>query len=133
MELEPYLFFYGKCEEALNFYKGVFGGEITRLSRNGEAPPDAQMPPDVDKNGVMHANFESPSVKFMASDGRGQPATQSYISLSLGTNDRAEAKRIFDKLSEGGKVEMPMSDVFWGGQFGMCTDKYSIDWMVSAE
>jgi len=131
MELEPYLFFNGDCEAALNFYKGVFGGEITALNRFEGSPVESEMPPEY-KNKIMHANFKSPTLKFMASDGR--PGTEqigSRISLSLGTSDLAEGKRVFDKLSEGGTVDMPLADAFWGGKFGMVTDKFGIDWMLS--
>jgi PhnB protein len=132
VELEPYLFFQnGKCEEALNFYKGIFGGEITSISRWSEMPPDMEMPKDMG-NRIMHANFESPSIKFMGSDAR---PTTTYgdgpISLSLGTTDEAEAKRLFDGLAQGGKVEVPLDKAFWGALFGMLTDKYGIDWMVN--
>lgn len=131
MELEPYLFFNGDCEDALNFYKDVFGGEITALNRFEGSPVESEMPPEY-KNNIMHANFKSPTLKFMASDGRpGTEQTGSRISLSLGTSDLAEGKRVFDKLSEGGTVDMPLADAFWGGKFGMVTDKLGIDWMVS--
>jgi len=134
MELEPYLFFQGgKCEEALNFYKGVFGGDITSISRWSEVPPEMEMPKDMG-NRIMHANFKSPTIKFMASDAR--PTTQygdGPISLSLGTKDPAEGKRVFEALSAGGNVEVPFEKTFWGATFGMLTDKYGIDWMVNCD
>jgi PhnB protein len=82
----------------------------------------------------MHANFKSPTIKFMASDS--QPTTQygdGRISLSLGTKNLDEAQRIWDALSLGGKIDQPFSDAFWGGKFGMVTDKYGVDWMVNCE
>ncbi len=131
MEFEPYLFFYGRCEQALNFYKDVFGGEITHLSRIEGSPMESEVPPNL-KHNVMHANFKAPSLKFMASDGRPTGTVgESNISLSLATNDAAEGKRVFDKLSQGGKVSMPLQDAFWGGKFGTLTDKFGIDWMMS--
>jgi len=134
MELEPYLFFQGgKCEEALNFYKGLFGGEITSIMRWKEMPPEMEMPAGSGEL-IMHSNFKSPTIKFMASDAR--PTTQygdGPISLCLGTKDAAEAKRVFDGLSAGGKVEMPLDNSFWGAMFGMLTDKYGIDWMINCE
>lgn len=134
MEFAPYLFITGgKCEEALNFYKGLFGGEISQVSRWKEAPAEMSMPAELGER-IMHSTFSSPAVKFMASDA--QPTTQygeSAISLSLGMKDASEAKRLFDRLSQGGKVEMPLEKTFWGAMFGMLTDKYGIDWMVNCE
>jgi len=135
MELEPYLFFSGNCEAALNFYKGIFGGEITSVNRFKDAPPEGhpQTPPEyADK--IMHANFKSPSFSFMASDGRpGSEYGEGRISLSLGTRDTAQAQRVFDGLSQGGKVDMPMADTFWGARFGMLTDRFGIDWMINCQ
>ncbi|HEX3671681.1 MAG TPA: VOC family protein [Candidatus Cybelea sp.] len=134
MQLEPYLFFDGKCEEALNFYKDVFGGEVEGLSRWSEMPKDAPGPsvtPETE-NRVMHANFQSPGVSFMASDASpGKTYGEGAISLSIGTSDAAEAERVFNQLAAGGKVEMPMTDMFWGARFGMLTDKFGIDWMIN--
>ena len=133
LKVEPYLFFYGKCEEALNFYKGIFGGEIVGVTRMKEAPPEMAAPPNwADK--IMNASFESPSVKFMASDGQPDtPNVDGNISLSLGTDDEAEGTRVFNKLSEGGKVDMPLQDAFWGAKFGIFKDKYGIEWMVNID
>jgi PhnB protein len=134
MQLEPYLFFDGKCEEALNFYKNVFGGTIEGISRWSEMPKDAGGPPVTPEtaNRVMHATFKSPGVSFMASDASpGKIYGEGPISLSVATSDLAEAERVFNGLANGGKVEMPMADTFWGAKFGMLSDKYGIDWMVS--
>ena len=134
MQLEPYLFFTGNCEEALNFYKGVFGGDIEGLSRWKEMPPDSGGPPATPEteNRIMHASFKSPGVSFMASDASpGKTYGEGSISLSLNTTDVAETERVFNALSAGGKVEMPLTDMFWGGRFGMLTDKFGIDWMVN--
>jgi PhnB protein len=134
IELEPYLFFTGKCEEALNFYKGVFGGAISEVSRWKDMPADAGGPPVTPEteNRVMHASFKAGAVSFMASDASpGKSYGEGPISLSLGTNDAAEAQRIFDGLAQGGTVEMPMQDMFWGAKFGMLTDKFGIDWMIN--
>ena len=84
----------------------------------------------------MHANFVADGLKFMASDGRGVPPPglgESNISLSIGAKDRAEGERVFNKLADGAKVEQPFSDAFWGGKFGMLTDKFGVDWMVTSE
>lgn len=131
MQLEPYLFFYGKCEEALTFYKEVFGGEIVAMSRFEGSPMESQVPAEF-KSCVMHATFKAPELAFMASDGDPRRKFESgNVSLSLATTDEDEAKRVFGKLSEGGQVTMPMQPVFWGGLFGTLTDRYGIDWMVS--
>jgi PhnB protein len=132
MQLEPYIFFYGRCEEALNFYKDVFNGEITGLTRIQGSPMEAHAKPD-EMNNVMHATFKAGDFTFMASDGR--PSTnegEGNISLSLATSDEAEAKRVFAKLCEGGNVSTPFEEVFWGGKFGSVTDKFGVEWMVSA-
>jgi PhnB protein len=134
MQLEPYLFFDGKCEEALNFYKNVFGGTIEGISRWSEMPKDAGGPPVTPEtaNRVMHATFKSPGASFMASDASpGKIYGEGPISLSVATSDLAEAERVFNGLANGGKVEMPMADTFWGAKFGMLSDKYGIDWMIS--
>ncbi len=132
MQLEPYLFFHGRCEEALNFYKECLGGEITSLHRFAGSPMESQTDPSF-KEKVMHASFEAGGVKFMASDGRPGPAPdgEDDIALSLATNDAAEGERIFAALSQGGNVEMPLADQFWGGKFGQVTDKFGVQWMMS--
>jgi PhnB protein len=134
MQLEPYLLFDGKCEEALNFYKEIFGGQIEGLSHWSEMPKDAAGPPVTPEtaNRVMHANFKGPGFSFMASDATpGKVYGEGPISLSIATTDLAEAERIFGRLADGGNVEMPMADMFWGAKFGMLTDKFGIDWMIS--
>jgi PhnB protein len=131
MELQPYLLFYGTCEEALDFYKSVFGGEITSVHRFEGSPMESQVP---DKSKIMHASFVAPGVEFMASDDvRGGEQQGSRITMSLGTNDVAEAERAFNALASGGTVGMPLQQTFWAARFGMLTDKYGIDWMVNCE
>ena len=133
LELEPYVFFYGKCEEALNFYKGIFNGKIASVTRMKEAPPEMAAPPNWGDK-IMHARFEAPGVAFQASDGG--PDTKNVdgnISLGLSTKDEAEATRVFDKLSEGGDVSMPMQDTFWNAKFGVLKDKYGIEWFVNCD
>ena len=134
MQLEPYLFFDGDCEEALAFYKGVFGGEITSLNRFEGSPLAAQLPPEYKKK-VMHAAFKAAALRFMASDG--MPGTArpegSRIALSLGTRDAGVADEVFQKLAEGGAVTMPFQDTFWGAKFGMVIDKFGIEWMLNCE
>ena len=130
MQLEPYLFFYGRCEEALNFYKEVFRGEITQLSRIEGSFLESQVPPERKKE-VLHSTFKAGSLSFMASDGRPDgPRGAGNICLSLAA-DETDAAKIFEKLSVGGKVIMPFDNVPWGGKFGSLTDKFDIMWFVS--
>ncbi|HYL27229.1 MAG TPA: VOC family protein [Candidatus Nitrosotalea sp.] len=136
MQLVPYLFFTGNCEEALDFYKGIFGGQIAEIMRWSDMPGDAGGPPVTPENAnkVMHARFESPAVTLMAGDASpGKTYGEGPISLSLGTSDAAEAQRVFDGLAAGGKVEMPFADQFWGAKFGMLTDQFGIDWMINCQ
>ena len=132
MELEPYLDLGGRCEEALNFYAKVFGGEITQLNRFEDAPAGMGVDPN-QKQKIMHATFVSPSLKFMASDGRGgsEPPKSGNVTLSLATSDLSEVERVFNALAEGGSVEMPLEDTFWGARFGMLTDAFGIRWMLN--
>jgi PhnB protein len=137
MQVDPYLFFLdGICEEALTHYAGVFGGEIVAMHRYGDMPADAGHPPMPDefKTRVMHARLETPVITIMGSDGRpGSDAKGGNISLSISTLDPVEGERVFNALSEGGKVEMPLADQFWGARFGQFTDRFGIDWMVNIE
>jgi len=132
MQLEPYLFFHGRCEEALNFYAKALGGEIVGLNRYAGSPMEDQVDPHF-RDKVMHASFVAGDVKFMASDGRpgSPPDGEDDIALSLATNDAAEGERAFAALAEGGNVEMPLADAFWGGKFGQVTDRFGVQWMVS--
>lgn len=132
MQLEPYIFFHGRCEEALQFYARCLRGEIVGINRFEGSPMDSGVDADW-KNKVMHASFIAGDVKFMASDGRpgAPPDGQDDIVLSLATSDPAEGERVFNALSEGGSIEMPLADAFWGGRFGSLTDRFGIQWMVS--
>ncbi|HEY3674637.1 MAG TPA: VOC family protein [Candidatus Tumulicola sp.] len=135
MELEPYLFFSdGNCETALSAYATIFGGKIDGLTRYKDMPADQgpQIAPGTEGY-VMHARFSADGFKFMASDGSpGQEYKDGPISLSISVGSKAEADRIFAALSDGGKVDMGMQPTFWGSYFGMLTDKFGIDWMLSA-
>lgn len=132
LQLAPYIFFYGRCEEALKFYKDVLGGtyEIMRVK---DSPMAEQMPPEM-RDKVMHATFTAPGLTFMAADGREIKAIDSEagnISLALSAPDRAAGDRVFNALCAGGKLKMPLSDAFWGGRFGMFDDRFGIEWMVT--
>ncbi|HWT06811.1 MAG TPA: VOC family protein [Xanthomonadales bacterium] len=129
-KLVPYIFFYGRCEEALEFYKSVFGGSY-ELMRVSDTPMASEMPPDA-ANLVMHASFTADGVAFMAADGRDVKAVDpdaGNISMSLSFEDAATGERIFNALAAGGNVGMPIDTAFWGGRFGMLTDKFGTEWM----
>jgi PhnB protein len=138
MQLVPYIFFYGRAEEALQFYKGVLGGTY-EVTRNDQLPGDAgkNMPAE-QKNKIMHASFNAPGLSFLCSDGNPEHPAGSIdpdagnISLCLSTTDKAEGDRIFAALSQGGTVRMPLGDAFWGGRFGIVHDRFGIEWFVTA-
>lgn len=129
VELAPYLFFQGNCREAMEFYKGVFGGDL-KIQTMSEVPPEAQMP-ETNPNDVMHARLDGGLVVLMASDSKNASPKSAKIELSLSGSDEAQLREVFDKLAEGGKVNMPLSKMFWGDLFGQLSDKYNIDWMVN--
>ena len=135
--INPYLNFNGNCEEAFNHYKSIFGGEFTYVGRYSEMPADADHPlSDEDKNKIMHISlpFTKDNV-LMGSDTGGAWASDfkvgNNISISINADSKEYADRIFNSLADGGQVTMPMSDTFWGDYFGMCTDKFGINWMMS--
>lgn len=133
MRVEPYLFFEGRCEEALAFYKTALGAEVTALMRFKDSPEPipADMCPPGSQDKIMHANFRIGETVLMASDGRatGQPAFQGF-SLSLTAPTDAEAQRLFGALAEGGQVQMPLGRTFYASSFGMVTDRFGVPWMV---
>jgi PhnB protein len=133
VKLEPYIYFHGTCEEALNFYAQCFDGKIEGLTRVSEAPPEFQGDPTW-ANKVMHATFIAGDMKFMCSDGRPgtPPHGEDEIALSIATEDADEGDRVFNALAQGGKVEMPLEKAFWGGRFGQLVDRFGIQWMVSS-
>ena len=135
--ISPYLTFDGNCEEAFNFYKSVFGGKFGYLGRFGEMPPQEgmQMPPDQAKK-IMHVSLPiSKETTLMGSDSSaefGQATVMgNNFSVSISAPSEAKADKLFNGLSSGGKVTMPMNKTFWGSYFGMLTDKYGIQWMIS--
>ena len=132
MELQPYIFFYGRCEEALEFYKKALGGTYEAM-RVKDSPVRDEMPAGSDDR-VMHASFKSAGVSFMASDGHETKTVDpeaGNIALSLEATDKAEGERVFNALSEGGTVKMPLKEAFWGGRFGMLVDRFGIEWMMT--
>jgi PhnB protein len=133
MLVEPYLFFDGKCEEALEFYRRTIGAEVTALLRWKDSPdPQMAMPGASDK--VMHARLRIGDTMVMASDGRcqGKPEFQGFA-LSLTAADIAEADRLFAALGDGGQVQMPLSETFFSPRFGMVADRFGVSWMVYVE
>lgn len=129
--LTTYLTFGTNCREAMNFYKGIFGGEL-QIMTMGEAPDSDKQPPEA-KDLVMHAYLKAPGFELMASDSMmGQtPKNGDSVTLTLGANSNEEAEKLFSALSAGGKVTMPLEETFWAHRFGMLTDKYGFPWMVS--
>jgi PhnB protein len=132
-----YLTFNGNCEEAFNFYKSVFGGEFGWLGRFKDMPPQdgkPLSPEDAEK--IMHVSLPvSKETTLMGSDTGGEWAPSfkpgNNFSISINSDSRTDADNFFSKLSAGGMVTMPMADTFWGSYFGMFTDKFGINWMVS--
>lgn len=133
MQLQPYLFFDGRCEEALDFYRSALGAEVTMLMRNKESPepPQPGMLPPGAENKVMHASVRIGDSTVMMSDGlcKGQPNFQGF-SLSLTVPNAAEADRIFGRLADGGKVQMPLGKTFFSPRFGMVADRFGVGWMI---
>lgn len=132
MRVEPYLFFEGRCEEALNFYKSALGAEITALMRYSESPEacqPGQPQPPADK--VMHASFKVGDTTVMASDGfcNGKPAFTGF-SLTIPVKTEADADRLFNALAHGGQVQQPLIKTFFSPRFGMVADKFGLGWMV---
>lgn len=130
MRVEPYLFFEGRCEEAIEFYRKTLGAEVTMLARFKESPdPDMCLPGA--ENKVMHANLRIGDTMMMASDGRceGSPAFQGF-SLSLTVADDAEAELQFATLADGGQVQMPLTKTFFSSRFGMVADRFGVSWMI---
>jgi PhnB protein len=133
-----YLNFQGNCEEAFNFYKSVLGGEFSYLGRFGDVPAQEGMPPlpEEMKNQIMHIALPvSKETMLMGSDTGGEWAPLfkqgNNFSISLTVGSKAEADRLFNGLSAGGNITMPIADAFWGDYFGMFEDKFGINWMVS--
>lgn len=134
MEVQPYLFFEGRAEEAIEFYKKVLGAEVTGLMRMKEAPEGGGPPlPPGSENKVMHAALKIGDSVVMASDGMvsGKP-NFAGISLTISAKDTAEAERVFKALGEGGKVQMPLTKTFFAEKFGSVADKFGVSWMVVA-
>lgn len=136
MQVQPYLFFNGRCEEAVEFYRKALGAEVEMMMRfkdSPDPPPPGMVPPGSENN-VMHTSFRIGDTTVMASDGCGSgPAGFEGFSLSISAPDAAAADRLFNALADGGQVQMPLGKTFWSPRFGMLTDRFGVGWMVGVE
>ena len=136
MALNPYLTFNDNCREAFEFYRSIFHGEFMNISTFREAPEDLGVAEE-DLDRIMHVSLPIGSSVLMGSDtcsSFGPPRVAgNNFSLCFGADSRLHADEVFDKLSDGGKIVMPMGDVFWGSYYGKCTDKFGITWDILAE
>ena len=132
-QIQPYLFFGGRCQEALEFYRTALGAEVdfVMLHKDSPEPPPPGLLQPGFENKVMHATFHIGGNTLMASDGCGEGSGFSGFSLSLAVQTEAEADRAFAALADGGKVGMPLCQTFWSPRFGMLTDRFGIGWMVT--
>ena len=134
MNVLPYLYFDGRTNEALDFYKSAIGAKVEAVMQFKDAPPDVQAQmPSASKDKVMHAAFHVGDTQIMATDGNcSGKAGFSGISLTINAADNAEAEKLFAALGNGGQVTMPMSETFFADRFGMVADKFGVPWMVIA-
>lgn len=140
MPVTPYLFFNGRCEEAIDFYKKAIGAEVEMMMRFKDAPPPPEganaeecgpMPPGSEDK-IMHACMRINGAPVMASDGccSGEPVKFGGISLSIDAKNEAEADSMFNALAEGGKIEMPLMETFFAKRFGTVADRFGVGWMI---
>ncbi len=134
--VQPYLFFAGRCEEAIEFYRQALGAEvemIMRFKESPEPPPPGMLPPGFE-NKIMHSSFRIGRTTVMASDGCStEKLNFQGFSLSLTVPTEADADRVFAALADGGQVQMPLGKTFWSPRFGMVTDRFGLGWMVNVE
>ena len=132
--IQPYLFFNGSCEQAVEFYRKALGAQVEmmlRFKESPEPPPPGMVPPGFE-NKIMHTSFRIGQTTVMASDGCSteKPSFKGF-SLSLSVPTEAEADRAFAALAAGGQVRMPLAKTFWSPRFGMVEDRFGVGWMVS--
>ena len=136
MALNTYLTFEDNCREAFEFYRSIFGGEFTFISTFREGPEDMEIPEE-DLDRIMHVSLPIGNSVLMGSDSSSAFCPPLVVgnnfSLSFEAESKEHADAVFAKLSDGGAVNMPMADAFWGAYFGACTDKFGINWQVIAE
>ena len=131
--IEPYLFFNGRCEEAVKFYQKALGAQVQMMMRykeSPEPPPPGMTPPNWGDK-IMHASLLIGGNRVMASDGCAEKTSFEGFSLSISAPSEADADRVFNALSEGGQVRMPLSKTFWSPRFGMLTDRFGVGWMIN--
>ena len=132
--IQPYLFFNGSCEQALEFYRKALGAEVIMMMRFKDSPEpcDPGMVPPGSENKIMHASFRVGSTTLMASDGcaTGTPGFEGF-SLSISVATEADADRVFAALADGGHVRMPLAKTFWSARFGMVADRFGLGWMIT--
>ena len=130
MQIQPYLFFDGRCDEAIEFYRRALGAEVTMLMRFKESP-DPESAPAGGADKVMHASLRIGETTVMASDGHclGKPDFQGFA-LSITLPDETQVERIYAALADGGKVQMPLAKTFFSSRFGMVADRFGVSWMV---
>jgi len=135
-----YLLFNGNCREAFDFYKSAFGGDFNYLGTFAEMPPQEGVPqlPDSEKDKIMHVHLQiSRETALLGSDTSetmGEPVKiGNNFSISVNTESNLEADELFEKLSEGGKITMPMDKTFWSPYFGSLTDKFGVNWMINVD
>ena len=133
--IEPYLFFGGRCEEALAFYVGALGATVEILMRYSESPepPPPGMLAEGYADKIMHATLRVGEAVLMASDGCGEAADFRGFRISLALPDADQAREAFTALADGGEVQMPLVPTFWAAQFGMLTDRFGIGWMITVD
>ncbi|MCP2027120.1 PhnB protein [Flavobacterium sp. HSC-32F16] len=134
--VNPYLMFNGTCEEAFLFYKSVFGGEFPYIGKFKDAPAEegGEQLSEADANRIMHVSLPIGNTILMGSDTHpryGDVGFGDNFSISINTESTDEADRIFNGLSAGGHIEMPLNKTFWGAYFGMFKDKFGVNWMVN--
>ena len=130
MQVQPYLNFDGRCEEALEFYKSALGAEVTALMRCKNAPDPGMIKPGLEDK-VLHSSFRVGNSTVMASDGHCQGKLEFRgVSLTLIVPEEAEAKRIFAALSDGGEIRMELAKTFFSPLFGMLADRFGVPWMI---
>jgi PhnB protein len=136
-KVNPYISFNGNAEEAFDFYRSVFGGDLETVMRWGDNPQCAQMP-ETEKNKIMHIAIKIGDSVIMGSDYVGGPEGEPYtpgnnFTVALAPESKGEADRLFAGLSAGGKVFMPMTEMFWGGYFGAFADKFGMRWLINQD
>jgi PhnB protein len=133
VQVQPYLFFDGRCDEAIAFYRKALGAEVTMLMRYKESPDPGMCRPGTEEK-VMHASLRIGDATVFASDGRCEgPAKFQGFALSLTVASETEAERIFAALADGGQVTMPLAKTFFSPRFGMLADRFGVSWMILVE